>query len=269
MPFPKVFFDTQIFSYVNKTISAPDWRRVQKYLRACVDYVVTPNTLFELLNGLAGGDDDHFAENKRRAIELLRPSGTELLPFTGEFLGQNLGVPLKRNFDTSPRRILSMLHEARTKHDLLEGVGLTGRKNLELISGIDLNVVDSQTRTGKALWTAELEKIEKQGFKLPPPEEWAASHFPEIGLPDTPDNRSRVAQMLSAAYEHLVTISRDVQGGYNYRKNEGDWLDNQQLYYLSDPNFIFVTAEQKLRRKAENSPQASRILRFEDFLRQL
>ncbi len=53
-------------------------------------------------------------------------------------------------------------------------------------------------------------------------------------------------------------------GNYNFENNRGDWVDWQQTMYLCDPNIRFLTQESAIKRNGADSPQAARILLFDE-----
>ena len=54
---------------------------------------------------------------------------------------------------------------------------------------------------------------------------------------------------------------------YNFEKDSNAIYDLQQLYYLSDPNYSFVTEDRRLRKAIEKSAQAERVLSLDDLIR--
>lgn len=252
---PSVYFDTQIFHEIGRKIPLGDWKSVLTQVGAGrFSYRVSFNTMYELFHGLASGSPEHFEQNKQRLIKLLLPSGAELLPFTGEFLRRSLGMPSRPNTGKLARDMIVMvLTRARVPADLLSASS---------------NVI-ADIRRGKAIWVAELDKLVTQGYELPPRHVWARWIAEENGIPDTLQNVQKIAEMLDAVYEHQASIAKSVLNSgarYRYADKASDWLDNQQLYYLSDPSFVFVTNEQKLLKRLAVSKQKNRVLRFHDFL---
>lgn len=252
---PRVYFDTQIFHEIGRKIPLGDWESVLTQVGAGrFSYRVSFNTMYELFHGLASGSPEHFEQNKQRLIKLLLPSGAELLPFTGEFLRRSLGMPTRPNTGKLSRDLIVMvLTRARVPADLLSASS---------------NVI-ADIRRGKAIWVAELDKLVAQGYEIPPRHVWARWIAEENGIPDTLHNVQKITEMLDAAYEHQASIAKSVLNSgarYRYADKASDWLDNQQLYYLSDPSFVFVTHEQKLPKRLAGSKQKNRVVRFHDFL---
>jgi len=52
----------------------------------------------------------------------------------------------------------------------------------------------------------------------------------------------------------------------NTQKNETDWMDMNQLFYLADSSVYFLTDDERIRKRCDDSPQAVRIELLEEFL---
>src|SRR6185369_6915530 len=102
----KIVFDTQIISYVNNgAISLSDWNVVLKYISNKCRYAISFNTLYELLAGIANGDDTHFHTNKNRIKLLYSPPARKFLPLVGDFVRVKVfDLPARRK-DFVPERL--------------------------------------------------------------------------------------------------------------------------------------------------------------------
>jgi len=84
--------------------------------------------------------------------------------------------------------------------------------------------------------------------------------------PQTQENIQRVATALDAAYCHLAQIHyQSTKGAYRFENKLQDWIDNQQLMYLADPDLTFVTADRHLIAKLRKSRDRHRVLEFTEF----
>jgi hypothetical protein len=52
-------------------------------------------------------------------------------------------------------------------------------------------------------------------------------------------------------------------------KRKGDWVDGQQLIYLSDPDVHLVTGDGKIKERAKASEQSTRIFNLAEFAKDM
>jgi hypothetical protein len=91
-----------------------------------------------------------------------------------------------------------------------------------------------------------------------------------IGIPTASDIDSSTIQgmidRLDAAFTHRKFILRQaLTTMYDFERDASAFNDLQQLFYLADPAFVFVTEDGRLRHAVMKSKQASRILSFAQF----
>jgi hypothetical protein len=269
-----VFFDSQIpISVSDGVIPAADWKRVLEKLAGRYRYRVSFTTFMEIVNALAGGDEDHFDQNRKRLLLLTDVEACEFLPMPGQFIRTvMLGLPPERP-EFSPERLrgewMPVIRRARDKHDLLSGnvvmESLSG--GIDLTCGIDLAMLRKQMQDGKQLWGEEL-RLAKNGHKEMPPAELHAEFILQFDVhaPGTRENVQRVSRCLDAAYCHLAQIHhQSTKGAYKFDSNLQDWIDNQQLMYLADPDLTFVTADRRLIAKLGKSLDRQRVREFTEF----
>lgn len=250
-PVGNVYFDTQVFDGV----ALSDWNRVVgAAVAGRFNYRVSINTLYELFHGLASGSADHFTDNKARLLKALQVPGSEVLPFTGEFLRQTLGLAPRPDLGHYMVELLvPVLDNAFQPEDLV-----SASQNIQ-----------AQIEYGKSIWIRELSTAVSEGKPIPPRDVFARYIALENGILPSPENLEQIAKRLDAAYCHMASIAKAVMNTgsrYKHEEKASDWLDNQQLYYLSDPSFTFVTLERKLITKIGGSSQAGHVVRFPDFL---
>ena len=61
------------------------------------------------------------------------------------------------------------------------------------------------------------------------------------------------------------THHQSTKGAYKFENKPQDWIDNQQLMYLADPDLTFVTADRGLIAKLSKSLDRHRVLKFTEF----
>jgi hypothetical protein len=88
-----------------------------------------------------------------------------------------------------------------------------------------------------------------------------------VHAPETKENVTLVSRGLDAAYCHLSQVHHEsTKGKYKVGNKLQDWIDNQQLMYLADPDFIFVTADRPLIAKVRKSVDHDRVKEFNEFV---
>jgi len=269
-----VFFDSQIIISVSDgVIPAAVWKGVLAKLTGRYKYRVTFTTFMEIVNALAGGDEHHFDQNRKRLLLLTDVNECQFLPMPGQFIRTAvLGLPAERP-EFSPERLQSVwmpvITRAQGKRDLSSGnvVMASSPGGVDLTFGIDLAMLRKQMEDGKQLWGEEL-RLAKNGRKEMPPAELHAEFILQFDVhaPGTRENIQRVSRALDAAYCHLAQIHhQSTKGAYKFDSNLQDWIDNQQLMYLADPDITFVTADRRLIAKLSKSLDRDRVREFAEF----
>ena len=105
-----VFFDSQIVTRVSDGIVPESlWKEVIERLAGKYEYCVSFTTLMELVNALAGGDGNHFQQNRNRLLVMTSPAKCRFLPMPGQFIRNTIfGLPLDRP-EYSPETITARL----------------------------------------------------------------------------------------------------------------------------------------------------------------
>jgi hypothetical protein len=262
---PKLFFDSQIcIDIANRTLDERRWARTWRYVRQNFRYVVSPLTLCELLRGVACGTELYFNEN-REAIRVLVPSPARdrFLPFPSAFVLKTVlnceqGAPSlpTRQFDMWVRVVL----KASSKHELEAGDVRLGPSSA-CTYGFNSGLHVSQLLDGEREHVAELQKLREGDLLIPSRLAWAAGILARQGLTPSDESCQKVAQALDAAFHFDMSLyERARTSNYNFEKHSTDWIDEQQLYYLSDPRMRFLTADARLQRWINGSCQANRVL---------
>ncbi|MGA7796832.1 MAG: hypothetical protein WCA19_27715 [Candidatus Acidiferrales bacterium] len=269
-----VYFDSQIIISVSDgVIPASAWKEVLEKLAGRYNYRVSFTTFMEIVNALAGGDDDHFGRNRKRLLVLTDVADCEFLPVPGQFIRTAvLGLPSERP-QFAPEQLekvwMPAIKQARDKKNLLFGdvVVASVPSGADLAVRIDLPSLRKEMEDGKKLWAEQL-RVAKDGKKeMPPVGGYAAFILAfDVHAPRTQENIQRVSRALDAAYCHLAQIHhQSTKGAYKFENELQDWIDNQQLMYLADPDLMFVTADRRLMAKLSRSLDRHRVREFTEF----
>jgi hypothetical protein len=108
----------------------------------------------------------------------------------------------------------------------------------------------------------------KDGAKAMPSKSLYAEfilHF-DVRADSTPETVAALQRALDAAYCHLAEIHHQAtRSTYRFERNYQDWMDNQQLMYLGDPDCTFITGDKRLISKLRKSSQLAQVRSFDDF----
>jgi len=137
----------------------------------------------------------------------------------------------------------------------------------ELTVRIDLPSLRKEMEDGKKLWAEQLKLARNDGKGMPSVEGYAGYILGfQLHAPRTQHNVQQISKALDAAYSHLAHIyHQSTKGAYNFDRNRQDWIDNQQLMYLADPDLTFVTADRRLIAKLAKSSDRHRVREFREF----
>lgn len=79
--------------------------------------------------------------------------------------------------------------------------------------------------------------------------------------------REELLGALDAAARFMGGVLRAILvDGYKFRRKANDCFDHAQLQYLCDESMVFVTDDEKLRKRIEGSSQYSRVISLKEFL---
>jgi hypothetical protein len=264
---PKLFVDTQICIDVTKRlVDERLWARVWRYITGSFEYVISPLTLCELLHGVAAGTDIYFNQN-RKAIRVLVPPHRvkRFLDFPGAFVLKTVlhrKIEVQRiepeEFDTWVKLVL----KARSKAELEWGGVRLGCSSARRY-GFDFRLHIAQHLDGHQVHVDQLKQLRNGDLQVPSRFAWAAGILARQGLRPSDEDCRRVAESLDAAFHFdMALFKRAKTSNYNFEKHATDWIDEQQLYYLSDPQVHFLTRDGRLQEWVKQSTQAKRILDF-------
>ena len=266
----KVIFDTDVvMKAAEGAISAGRWDRVSRYISRQCRYCISLNTMYEVLNSVAGGDGAHFIENKTR-LRWLWLSSANFLPPVGDFVRKTVFSlsPRKPDFQPHRLRVWPAVVLAASKKNQLESGLISGAqvgKTKAITYGFKLQLLREQVHDG-CKWHAEtLENLRKGVLKRSTECTWAAGVLGNLGVPVSVENTKLLRKALDAAYLY-DTFLYDLaeKQVYDFARWDSDWLDSQQLYYLADQSTLLVTCDAKIKHRTKGSSQAARILTFEE-----
>lgn len=266
---PKFVFDTQVISRIcDGSIPPAQWNEVRQYMSKHGRYAISAITLYELIAGIAGGDDSHFRENQARLRVLCDPPKRQFLPSALDFMRSYLFRldPQKPDFGPEKLRIwVDVILKAKTKTEVRGPIPLSRSGNWNKQYGFDLRLLANQIQQGKQHHATELRELRQGRLRIPTPERWTASRLRECGIEISSPNVTRLLAGFDAARRYdffLFDIAKN--RAYDFARHDSDWLDIMQLCYLGDPLIHFVTCDGDFKVRTSGSSQAKRILSFEE-----
>jgi hypothetical protein len=246
-----------------------EWRQVWKFVIAKFDYAIIPLVLTELILGIAGGDEEHFEEN-RRAVKILYPTHKKrFLWAPGLFVTQTvLGRRPTGDF-LSPdtyRNEARTLMRAQSKRSLMMG-RVQMPESRKYSHGMDFSVLRAQMEHGQRDHVSTLQQLRAGHLAVPSAPDWAKGWMLTLGFEATPEECARVAGALDAAYRYECFLWNEaMHGQYDFSKHKSDWIDSQLLYYLADPTVHILVHDRKLKQRIAGSTQSDRVFDYADFL---
>lgn len=269
---PSVYFDTQVLSLVaRRKICEQDWRTVTRYVNRNAQHCVSLMTMYELLAGAATGDESRFIEY-RDAFSALRISRYQTyLPLVRDFVRNRLfDLPMSRT-DFGPDELskwIDILVRSASRAELLNGLVALDRSG-ELTYGFKLRMVQCHILKGKAQYIRRLRALRAQAREPDNIGYWASKMVHQLQLPLTRANKQILQKALEPVYRHDASVRAKslTNRNFNFKKHASSWLDSNQLFYLADSNFVFVSADAKLIQELSGSTQAKRVILFDQLLR--
>jgi hypothetical protein len=224
----------------------------------------------ELLRGLARGKSEFFQRSLDALRVLVAVGQRRFLTMPGQFvLKYVLGLgPVKPGFSPDDfEKWSKVIFKPRDRRSLELG-NVRFRHIFRNEFGFSFQTVAKKHEAGMQEYLSQLQALRDGQLAIPPSRDiWAAVISKSLGLRPSFEWCQRVGGALDAAYEydqHLWSLV--VSSNYNFAKHRTDWIDQQQLYYLADDQMHFLTGEERIKRRASNSPQRSRILTLDEFV---
>jgi hypothetical protein len=265
MPNKRIFFDTQIYVYAHKrTISKGDWDLISQYVRRHFNLRISPLTLYELLNGFATADEACFREMQGPIKVLASPAKRKFLRLPGQFLLVDIlgKKPRKADFEPSGIELIAeAVCWAQSKANLEQGlVTIPGKSFHGKSFGLRLTEIEQGVVAGKKAHVETLEKLREGDLHRSTPDTFAAGILMRLGAEPNASDRSKLAQVVEAAYRFSESLWGFAEGKkYNLAKHSSDWIDCQQLYYLAHSGTYCVTNDPDFRVRTQGAEQRNRI----------
>lgn len=266
----KVVFDTQIIANVaNGKIPQGRWSEICGRLKLMCRHAISFNTLAEILDGIAGGDAAHFEENLQRLRALYISRKSEFLPLVGDFLRKQIFHATFRKIEFTPNKLrywVDIVLRAKNRTQLdsglvdLQRVGHSNRSY-----GLHFAHVTRPMNEGRDLHARALEDLRQGVLRRGDSTRWAKSILALINVDDTPANELKLLHSLDAAWKYdnfLYDLAQ--KQVYDFAKHDSDWIDFQQLFYLSDPHIVFVTLDTNIGFRTKTSAQRNRVLSLDE-----
>jgi hypothetical protein len=293
-------FDTNIFGDVQSgVIPRRDWDFVVRHRRARDGWPLSQITVLELLAGLGDISPERFPALREQvglafAISRGRVLEDPMPLLCCEVLRIAFPPDLVAPAPALLSRYMDVVRRAVSVAQLLKGVPYKG--GLQVLESTA--AVSDLVGNLKKQWTTLLENFltvtypgwreysKSKGKRLPPElrkqleprSAWIQQGrvFVEDTLRDMLKVRPEPAIVKTmtgkwdAALKFTTYVVREfLIGTYSVEKHSSDVFDQFQLRYLAIDRFVIVTADPDLSKRTAGSPQASRILTFEQFLRTL
>lgn len=213
-----------------------------------------------------------------------------------------LHIPLQPDFVLFGRTIRRYIDVARRATSIDEIARAQVRYKQTLTNGkgragFDPQVITDLVAGPKNQWTKAVEQIaienypewkkhlDTTGKRLPPDvrkevqprDAWkvqrgnfAKTFLEWVGASTEPQSVAEIAKRLDAVIQFTIFVAREfLIGDYNLEKHDSDVYDQFQLHHLAMDRFLIVTADADLHKRTQRSPQAARILSFQEFLQTL
>jgi hypothetical protein len=246
-----------------------DWRALRETIQRKFAYFVSPLTFIELVSGLGKGDEGYYQRNLE-ALKILLEPGERFLQFPNRFvLDRVLGI-VKEHPGFEPTDFstwATVLLNAATKKQLADGNVDLMDLSRDATFGFDFTKIIKPLEEGITNHVAIYEGIRNRKEPCPTRQQWADAFLVANGLPLTQTNRQVMLERIDAAItlaSHLCELARTTD--YKFEKHKGDWIDDQHLYYLADPEIHIITMDKPLKDRIKSSSQARRVLTPEEVL---
>jgi hypothetical protein len=269
---PKIFFDTQVVSMLAQSETEMHkrvWRKVRNQYR----YLISPLTMFELFFGLAGADEKHFHVHHAR-FQTLRGTGQPtILALPERFaIKRALEIDIGQDFHTPQEcaRYISLVLKARSRSEIEIGKVILSPLQRKRGTGMLLDDMrDSRLAIVKD-HVELLQRVRSGEQPIPSPMDWSKSVLYKSGAPVTDSGAAKFLDAADAVY-HYDNWLWEHSGAYRFDRSdrEGDLMDSQQLYYLADPDIVFLTADRRIKERIASSTKSSQVLLYKNFMTDL
>jgi len=293
---PVPVFDTNILADVQRgRITRTDWRALLSR-RPRHGWPLSSVTAFELLVGIDAAPPENFASVRERILlayevckgriledprflictELLRiPAPQVMLPSLTQTLTRYMDVVRRaKSFrELTSSGVDYKGRKARVNDTSILTEVMTGPKH-EWAKAVE-NMADERypgwranlKATGKRLPAELAEGLKSRSTWLALRPTYVKSLLAWLGAADDESVVEQFLARLDAALEFVTFVTQEfLLRNYNLEKHKSDVFDHFQLLHLALDRFVIVSADPDLLARTRVSPQASRIMTFEQFL---
>lgn len=264
-----IFLDTNVCSLLVREEYKSIRPRVTHFLEERFDICISAFTYSELLRGIIDGSEEYFEINRDRLRVMAGSSSKKFLPFGLTFAVERvLGITPTATALTPDEwaKSFRVAMLARSQKSLVNGT--VRIPPFDKTDGFDPDLIRDPLLEGPHHDMRRLEQIRNLKRDLPSREAWASEVAGDLEIDLSISEASLLGGALDAAYEYERTLWKHARNGtYNFANHLGDWIDQQQLYYLCDPNLYFLTDDTKIRERCIASTQAARILNLGEILK--
>lgn len=266
----RLFFDTSVCTRIAYHKPEKEESFIRRYIDATYEYVVSPLTLLELLIKIGRGNEEYFEKN-RKSLRVLAADPEKLifLDFPGSHLLRHIFglLPTVKFGPEEFRSWIQVVLSASSLDDSVRGNVDLGDK--ERLFGLDFNLIDAQLQEGKDDHRLILEGIRDGSNHHVDVLAWASETLTELGREPNSEDCKKAAHALEAAYLFDVYLWKQAKNQtYDFGRHDTDWIDRQQLFYLSDSQVLFITEDVNLLQETRKSSQAARIQNLDALLRE-
>lgn len=298
LPIP--IFDTNIFGHVQTgKIPQSDWKKVMRH-RPGHGWPLSLVTVLELLVDLDNVTEETFAEFRERIDIAFRLANGRVLEDPKFLICRDLlRIPPPPHIIPPSAAVLlvylDVIRRAQSLEQLLTGrvkakhnraSGLRGTDAPKVIvEGVKKQWVSRVENTATSLCPEWRTCFEQTGWRLPKETRRAlkqdqdlnaeaATFIAELlewfGSEREPEVIADLKIRLDAVLRFTVfVVGEFLHRNYSLENHDSDIFDQFQLHYLALDEFIIVSNDADLWKRTAGSPQASRIMSFEGFLRTL
>ena len=265
-PKAQIFYDTSIcVAAAREQITQEEWRTVARFVSRSFRYRISDVTVHELLRGIDRGGPELFLKTKKGLAFVYPAHQKEFLPPPGNFVTEKLfGNRVVPWINSVRMHQLVKAFLGTAKSDTLYSRQIWKGKDISPVANLVGHNLTYIHNANEAAFRWETDRLSR-GRRPFSPDDWIVRQLKNYGQPNTPENRSKVAEGLSAAChfeKFLWHVQKDLL--YDFLKHSSDREDFSQLHYLADPSMYFVTGDTKLQKRIAASPQATRVLQWRD-----
>lgn len=291
-------FDTNIFGDVQRRLISPEqWKQILHHRRGR-GWPLSSVTALELLVGIDAARPEDFPDVRQRISTAYNLSNGRVLEDPRYMMCRDLlNIPAPEitlpSFSETVELYMDVTRRATSLNQLMTGVPYKGGKRK-----LDTTRVLGELMAGpKKTWAATTEQIADEkypqwrelfgrtGKRLPPElrrelkqrSAWEPQRptfvkalLEWLNAPTSPQAIAELSTRLDAALDFTIFVVREfLLTSYSLTQHDSDVFDFFQLQHLAFDKYVIVSSDPDLVKRTRDSPQASRILTFDQFLETL